>query len=184
MYQKLFYVSVILLICLSLLLFACGQASPPPSAATVLTAMQAAMEDTVPPPPDGKCYDRSASPDASSYLGDTLISALYGETARGLLVPEIDGTSAAVGDAAIFLSVAPHPGELAVLRCSDARGTTTAAGICRARLDLIRRAWAGTEYEALTARAVVTVEDSFVLLIVAEDPEAVIDAARRAIRAT
>ncbi len=171
-----------LALCLSALLAfsltACGHAdAPPPTAEQVLSAMQTAME-AAGGAPDGRMYSRQASPDSRDYLGDTLLSALYGEAARGLLTVGVDGTAPAVGDAAIFLSTAPHPAELAVFRCSDARGVTTAAKLCRARLDLIRRAWDDTAYAALVARGTVTVEGSYVLLIVAEDPDTALYAAR------
>ncbi len=156
--------------------------APPPSASAVLCAMQTAMDASVPKPPDGRHYNRALPADHPDYLTDTLLSALYGEAARGLLTVGEDGSAAAVGDVAFFLSMSPHPCEVAVFRCSDARGSTTAAKLCRARLEIIRHAWSGTTYEGMVTRAAVSVEGSYVLLVVAEDPESVIEAARRLIR--
>ncbi len=175
----------VLAFCLSAALLpslsACGRTDvPPPTAAEVLAVMQTAMESAG-GAPDGQSYSRAAPSDTRAYLGDTLLSALYGEAARGLLVSETEGAAPAVGDVAIFLSLAPHPAELAVFRCSDARGVTTAAKLCRARLDLVCRTWDDTAYADLVARATVTVEGSYVLLIVADDPAAVTNAARRLI---
>ena len=189
-----------LLICLILLslvmptLPACGgRTAPPPAAAAVLEAMQAAMRDSAQTLPDGLIYTRAAEAGDPAHLSDTLFSALFGEAARGLLggdaKGDAEGTEGAeaaegappIGDAAIFLSVAPYPCELAVLRCSDTRSILSVAGLCRGRLDTVARAYAGGEWADVAARGVVAVEGSFVLLVISEDPEAVLAGARRAI---
>ncbi len=155
----------------ALALSACGRGTPPPSAAEVLASMQAAMRASAQALPDGRVYTRAVAPTDPAYLSDTLLSALYGEAARGLLSADAVAEGVApINDAAIFLSESPHPCELAVFRCSDARGTATAAKLCRARLEAIRRAWAGTEHEELVERGAVVVEGAFVMLVVAEDP--------------
>lgn len=163
-----------------------GHDAPPPAAVEVLAGMQSAVLSL----PSGVVYARTYPADHPSYLTGTLLSALYGEAARGIAEAGTDsgtGDSTAeqtvppVNDAALFLPLAMHPCELAVFRCSDARATATAAGLCRARLDEIRNAWEGTEWAALTERGCVAVEGSFVLLVVADDPQAVLDAARRVI---
>ncbi len=160
-----------------------GRGEAPLPASDVLAAMRAAVRDL----PDGVLYHRAALPDDPQYLTDTLLSALYGEAARGIAVapgagtPGID-TTAPVNDIALFLSVAPQPVELAVFRCSDVRGTATAAKLCRARLEIIRHAWAGSEWAGMAEGAVVTVEGSYVLLVVAEDPDQVVAAARAVLR--
>ncbi len=162
-----------------------GRDTPPPSAATVLVAMQTAMLESAQTLPDGASYTRSAASTDPAYLTDTLLSALYGEAARGVAMAPNDAADTAtapVNDAAIFLSTAPHPCELAVFRCSDARGTATAAKLCRARLEVIRHAWAESAWTSVTEQAVVAVEGSYVLLVVAEDPARVLDGARAAIR--
>lgn len=177
---------------LALLLVSCGEETPPPSADTVLSAMQASMTETAQTLPDGLTYTRATPEGYPTYLSDTLFSALYGEAARGLLTADetaggtadeaSDGGSVPpVNDAAIFLSVAPYPCELAVFRCSDTRTAATVAGICRARLDTVSRGYKGGEWEAVAQGGRVVVEGCFVLLAVAEDPEAVLEAARRVI---
>ncbi len=182
-----------LLLALIFSLFGCGKSAPPTPAADVL----AAMVETLGTSHTTRTYTRASDPQGGDYLSDTLFSALFGEASRGLLGG--DGTApadsggatgtaagtaavpAAIGDAAVCLSLSPTPVELAVFRCSDARGTTTAAGIAQARLDTVRAAWVGTEWEALTRDGRVAVVGSYVLLIIAENPDAALSAARRAI---
>ncbi len=169
-------------------LSACGPSAPPPPASTVLAAMQAA-DPTLPP---GAIYDRAAPVDAPVYPTDTLLTALYGSavetlilgknTASATVSPPRETVAQPQVDLAFFLAQALHPGEMAVFRCSDARTVTAAATLARTRLDAIRRAWADSEYAALVDRGVVAVEGSYVLLVVAEDPESILTAARRAIK--
>lgn len=164
------------LLCLGLT--ACGgKQAPPPEAMAVLTAMQSAMISAATPIPDGLIYTRAVPPTDPTYLTDPLFSALYGEAARGLLSAESEGESPAVGDAALFLSVAPYPCELAVFRCSDIRTASTVAGLCRGRLDTVSRGYAGSEWQAVAEGGRVVVEGCYVLLVIAEDTEAGVDKA-------
>ncbi len=184
---------LLLLLCLSVValsvtLSSCGRDAPPPSAAEVLAAMCAA-DSTL---PAGATYDRAAPVDAPVYPTDTLLTALYGSAVETLILgkttvtatvsPPRETVAQPQVDLAFFLAQALHPGEMAVFRCSDARTATAAAALCRTRLDTIRRAWADTEQSALTERGVVAVEGNYVFLVVTEDPDAVLGAARRAIR--
>lgn len=163
-----------------LLLTSCVKSTaPPPAAADILTVMQTAMADTAQPLPDGLTYTRTAPSSDPAYLTDTLFSALYGEAARGLLAgDDTNGTVPAVGDVAMFLSIAPYPCELAVFRCSDIRTASTVAGLCRGRLDTVARGYAGSEWEAVAARGRVAVEGCYVFLVIAEDPGAVLERGR------
>lgn len=171
---------------LLLFLTACTRReTPPPSALTVLEVMQAAMTDTAQTLPDGLIYHRGTPADGEtpgvSHLTDTFLSALYGEAARGLLDGDGTGT-AALGDAAIFLSVAPYPCELAVFRCADIRSAATVAGLCRGRLDTVARGYTGSEWQSVAERGRVAVEGCYVFLAMAEDPDAVLDRATRMVR--
>ena len=162
-------------VCLLLSVCGCsagGRSAPPPSAAEVLGRMQAAMRDTAQPLPDGLFYTRGVPPTDPSYLSDTLLSALLGEAAPPLTVD--DGEPAPLGDVAVYLSGTAYPAELFVLRCSDARGTATAAKLCRTRLDILRRTYAATEWADLVERGTVAVQGSYVCLVVADDPQTVI----------
>ncbi len=156
-----------------------GNRTPPAAAAAILQGMCETRADA--DPHSVATYLRSSSPDGGNYLSDTLFSALYGEAARGLLSGTAD-TPAAINDAAICLSVAPTPVELAVFRCSDERGLATAVGLCQSRLDTVRAAWVGTEWETLTESGCVAVEGSCVLLVILPNPDRAVDAARRIIR--
>ena len=166
----------------ALLLPACGREAPPPAASEVLAAMESAMDATVQNRPEGAVYHRALPPDAPAYLSDTLFSALYGEAARGLLTAEEGGTYRAVNDAALLLSVAPYPCELAVFRCSDTRAAATVAGLCRGRLDTLARGFAGSEWADTAAGGQIAVEGCFVLMALTEDPASVLEAARQCLK--
>lgn len=173
-------VRVMILLLLSVsLLAACGKA-PPPSAAEVLEVMTAEMERTAQPHPDGVIYHRAAPHDSPDYLTDSLLSALYGEAARGLLEGE-DGT-AAIGDGAIYLSLSAYPCELAVFRCADPATAATVLRLCRERMDTVARGHAGGEWEETAGRGQAETVGGYVLLVIAEDPAAVLAAARRLLR--
>ena len=171
----------IFVLLLSCFLSSCGRGrtSLPPTASEVLAAMTAAMADTAQPLPDGLTYTRSADPAGREYLTDTLFSALYGEAARGLLAPDGGGGAAPIGDAALYLSLSAYPCELAVFRCSDLRTAATVAGLCRGRLDTVAAGHGDSEWAGIASNGRVAVEGCYVLLAVAEDPGAVLEAARR-----
>ena len=171
-----------LLLILVLLSSSCGrQTSPPPAAEAVLAAMREVMARTAQPLPDGLLYSRAAASDTPEYLTDTFFTALYGRAAEGLLAAVEGGDpTPAVGDAAMLLSVAPYPCELAVFRCSDTDAVPTVVSLCRGRLDTVVRGFAGTEWES-AARGVVVAEGCFVLLVISEDPQAVADGALAAL---
>ena len=142
------------------------------------------------------------------YLTGTLFAALYGPTGRGWLgADSIDRTDPANGgtaspaptqanraesaaeavptliqDGAVFLSTVMHPFELGVFRCADLDGALSVAALCQTRLDTLRTTWQDSDYAVCVERAVVTVEGCYVLFIVADDPEPLLEAARRAIR--
>ena len=147
------------------------------SAEFVLDAMRGSDGGGV----SGILRTRSASPDEPDYLTDALLAALYGEAARGWLGDGVDAAPL-VNDAALLLPASKHPYELAVFRCSDARGTTNAAAVCRARLDAIRNTWQGSAWTNELDGAIVAIEREYVLLIVAPDANTVLETARRTIR--
>lgn len=153
----------------------CARRSPglPATAGAVLSVMLDAVRDGV--APDGEVYDGTEQ--------KTLVSALYGDCSRDWFSSDGE-TPATVDDVAMFLPCAMHPMELAVFRCPDAtRGATDVAAACRARLSVIQNAWQDTEYAVWMEAATVAVEGQFVILIVYDDPDVVLRAARAAIRA-
>ncbi len=166
----------------TVLLCACGRTAPPPSAMELLAVMQTAMTETAQPLPDGLTYTRALPPNDRAYLTDPLFSALYGEAARGLLEETDPAGVPVVGDTAVFLSVAPYPCELAVFRCSDIRTAATVAGLCRGRLDTVARGFAESEWETTANRGQVAVEGCYVFLVISEDPAAVLERVREALR--
>lgn len=158
------------------LLPACRSSSPPPDAQTILTSMQ-----SIGTWPTGRVYSRSAAPDSADYLSDDLFSALFGPAVRGWLSEDEDGTPPPLSDAALFLSAAPHPAEIAVLRCTDMSAALSAVAICRDRLDLLRRTWADTAYAAWADAGVVTITGNYVLLAVTPEAEEVLRAGVHAV---
>lgn len=162
----------------------CGiQERIPASADAVLKAMLSAAGEY----PHGRLRNTSSASDTPEYLTTELLSSLYGEATRQWCHETSDGGKDIVDDAAIYLSEAPHPFEMAVFRCTDegdlSGGMGSVLGICSSRLDLIRNAWKGTDYATLTEGAVVAFYGQFVLLIVAEETEDILQAAENAIRA-
>lgn len=141
---------------------------PPPTAREVLTAMQ---EAAVLPP--GEVYDSTAEFGAADTLADPLLAALYGSAARGWA-----GEDSPVAEAALFLSSRPEPAELAVFSCRDTAAALSVAAVCRERLSLLQRTWAGTDYAARVEEGEVTVAGNFVLLVVSPDTKEVLRAAR------
>lgn len=160
----------------------CGRDLPPPAAADVLNAMRTAADRL----PAGTVYDRQADPAGEGYLDGVLFSALYGPAARDCFDGGQDAdrrpTAPLAADGALFLSAVPHPAELAVLRCSDRASALSAAALCRERLEVLRTAWAGTDYAAWTEAGDITVADGFVLLAVCPDADRVLRAGIRAVR--
>ena len=165
-----------LLLCL--LLTACRASLPPPGAAELLSIMQTAMTDTAQLLPEGLIYTRAAPEGTPGHLSDTLLSALYGEAARGILDTAEGG---GVEDVALFLSVSSYPCELAVFRCTDTRTAADVAALCRGRLDLVERGFAGSPWQAVAAGGRVSVEGCFVFLVIAEDAARVTERAAEAV---
>ena len=115
-----------------------------------------------------------------------LFSALYGPAARNCFDggQDADGqpTAPLASDGALFLSAVPHPAELAVLQCPDRASALSVAALCRARLEGLRSAWAGTDYAAWAEAGDVTVADGFVLFAVCPDADRVLRAGSDAVR--
>ncbi len=168
------------LLAASLILLTCACAKrnqPPVSAETVLQAM---LDGTT--PPDGRFLSLTSA-DKSKRLSADLLTALYGTPASKWYQ---SGAYSVVNDGAIYLSEVMHPFELAVFRCINegdvSGGMASVLGVCSTRLETIRAAWQGSDYEVYVQNAVVTYCDGYVLLVVAEDPDAVVKAAEKVIR--
>ncbi len=164
-------------LCLLFSAAGCRRDRPPAPADAVLLA----MADTLGTGHTGKIYTRASNPEGGEFLSETLFSALFGEAARGLL-RGTENAPPAINDAALYLSVSPTPVELAVFRCSDMRGTATAEGLARTRLDSLRNAWRDTDWADMTESGTVIVSGNYVLLILAPNPDRAEAAAGRVIR--
>ncbi len=171
------------LICLlligSFILFSCGCQShliPLVSASDVLKAMLAVAH-----PIDGKEY-QMLTEDHTKQISDELLKALYGEEAAALWTRD----SAAVDDGAIYLAEVMHPYELAVFRCVSEEdiwnGSQGVLGICATRLEAVKKAWQGSEYESVATQGTVTYCGNYVILVIAEDAESIVSAAKRKIK--
>ena len=168
------------LLAASLILLTCACAKrnqPPVSAEAVLQAMLSEIN-----PPDGRLMSLTSA-DESKRLSAELLTALYGAPASTWYQ---GGAYSVVNDGAIYLSEVMHPFELAVFRCINegdvSGGMASVLGVCSARLDTIRTAWQGSDYEAYVQNAVVTYYGGYVFLVVAEDPETVVKAAIKSIK--
>lgn len=148
--------------------------------------MQSAAADL----PAGQVFSRRADPAGADHLSDTLFAALFGPAARGWLADASDvsdpdqtgvsSTGAIIQDAALFLSVAPHPAELVVLRCTDSVSALSAAALCRERLSTLCVMWDDTAYAAWVEGGQVTVSGTFVLFAVSPEAD---DILRTGVRA-
>ena len=171
MWLRLLWAAVAVATCVTAVGCARREVRPPATAEEVLSAMLDAVREEV--APDGEVY--------GGVEQGTLVSALYGEGSRGWLqgdgesLPTVDGV-------AMFLPCAMHPMEIAVFRCpDDTRGTADVAAACLARLSVIENAWRDSEYTAWTEMATVAVEGQFVILVVYDDPDVLLRAARTVI---
>jgi len=122
----------------------------------------------------------------SEMIGDpdkkALLTALYGELAAAWF----DGEKQPILDeGCLFLSETQHPFEVAVFRCiheGDVQGgSSSVLGICAQRKAYITDAWQGSEYEDVTAGAVVTCIGAYVILAVSKDTDTAIRAAEKLI---
>ena len=169
---------ICLLLTGSLILFCCAcqeRSIPNVTSADVLKAMlsEAAVID-------GKLYQMRTG-DESERISEELFKALYGETAVSIW----KRSDTTVEDGAIYLSEIMHPFELAVFRCigeDEMWGDAGVIGICASRLESIKKAWKGSAYEKIADQGIVTYCETYVLLVIAEDAESIINAAKRRIR--
>lgn len=162
----------LLLICHSL--SACGGRTPVPVPAdTVLSEMLLSVTA-----PDG-CIRALNAPSDTQKLSLDLLAALYGGAVYSWY--EAEGY-APIDDCAVYISEVIHPFELGVFRCKDEGELTSVLGLCAARLDVIKRTWQGSAYEAYVQNAVVTCSGAYVLLVVSDDPETIVKAAKGAMR--
>lgn len=173
-------------VCLTTLC-ACG----PRNAATalsVVTAMTAADTNC----PAGDVYlladslslQQLSSCDPSDTMlrvaDDSLLSAAFG-SADALNEGLWQCSSQAIDDGALRFATAASPCEWIVFHCVSRSDTTAVADLFLHRLELLRRQYRGSDDEALLAHAQVVVIGKYVLLIVSNDPEGAIEAAKHAI---
>jgi len=171
---------ICILLATSLILLSCActkKQAPPISAETVLQVMLAADDH-----PSGRLLSLAA-PDEGKQLTEPLLVALYGAAASKWYHSD---EFRVIDSGGVYLSEVLHPFEIAVFRCVDQRdttgGLTSVMGICSARLDMIKQSWQGSAYGTMVENALVTCCGNYVILIVAEDPEPMLRAARSIIK--
>lgn len=125
--------------------------------------------------PAGVIYHTGAGEGEAGYFSDSLCAAFYGD---GEAPPEW----ASVAEFAIFQSTAATPTELAVFRTSSRAEAKEVAEMCTRRLWVLRRFYAGSEYEAYAFGGSVTVFGKYVVSVVSSDVETAVDEARAALR--
>lgn len=168
------------LLTVSLILLTCAcsmKKRPPATALEVLTAMLNATT-----PSEGRIRTLTAETE-TQRLPTELLTALYGSTAEKWFEA---GEGSLIDDGAVYLSEVMHPFEMAVFRCIDqgdvSGGMASILGVCASRLEIIKAAWQGSDYDTFVQNATVTYCGSYVILVVAEDPEPIIKAAKKVIK--
>ena len=97
-----------------------------------------------------------------------VLSAAFGRSATSDIW---ELSEALIDDGALRFSTTASPCEFIVLRCINRSDTDELAALLLQRLELLRQQYRATEYEALVARARVTVIGKYVVLAVCTDPE-------------
>lgn len=170
---------VMLAVTVAVAMTGCGHPGPPPSAASVLEAV---LEKGGEGWPKGQIHTLEAEEGTPAHLTASLVSALYGEAARGWFTSPEAGGSWPVTDAALFLSTVMHPGEAAVFRCADSDGASSVAKVCRARLEDVKNHWRDSQYAPWTAGGEVVMVGTYVIMVIAVDPAPMVAAARQTVR--
>ena len=119
--------------------------------------------------PDGVLYDSAAEEGSDGYCSASLRQYLYGEAA--------EETFALVEEYAVYVSSFILPIEMAVFRCYSATDAHRVEAMCLNRGETLRIALRGTELEALSDSVRVLCRGRYVVMILAENAEAVEDTA-------
>lgn len=112
--------------------------------------------------PDGECYVFGS--EQGTALSDGEREDLYGA--------DSDGIFAAVEEYAIYVSSFPVPCELAVFRCYGRNDAHRVAAMCMERVEMLRVALRGSEWESWVGEARILCRGRMVVMIVGEDAEA------------
>ena len=178
----------LVLILSSLSLCACVQ-SHGTTALSVVTSMTAAE----PGCPAGDVYlladslslqqltAEDFSPTTLRVADDSVLRAAFGSVGNSLGEGLWQCSSQTVDDGALRFATASSPCEWIVFHCVSRSDTTAVADLFLHRLELLRRQYRGTDDEVLLAHAQVVVMGKYVLLVVSNDPEGALEAARRAL---
>lgn len=154
------------LLCVVLLFgVSCGRSSF--SVAEILLRLEDAAEEL----PAGERYYSGVEEGYEGALPSALRDALYGEESE-----EIFET---VEEYAMYLSSAAKPAQIAVFRCYSATDAHRVTLMCMERIELLRVALRGTEWEAFVGGAVVTCRGRDVLLCVTDSPRSMEQQANR-----
>lgn len=155
-----------LLLTLTLSVVAVGCARSAPDAGALLSAM---LEETR-PLPSGACYRLLAAQGEEGYASAELLAALFGEGSTPVALD-------AVEDGAFYLSFT-QPYEIGVFLCKSAGRTREVAEMCLHRLSRLRSYYSAHGDES--AEGCVRVFGRWVILCFSHDPDAILQAFRRA----
>lgn len=143
-----------------------GCAPKSPSASVRLSAM---LEETR-PLPSGACYRLLAAQGEEGYASAELLAALFGEGSTPVALD-------AVEDGAFYLSFT-QPYEIGVFLCKSTGRTREVAEMCLHRLSRLRSYYSARGDES--AEGCVRVFGRWVILCFSHDPDAILQAFRRA----
>jgi hypothetical protein len=188
-YRKLTTNLVILFLLLfSMLPLFCGCAPRQPTGTLeVLNAMLAAA---TPPASDVYLLPRANTadiPEGNVRIADAaLLLAAFGNDESGIsqdASKQIWELSPFVTEEGVMcFPTAASPSEYIVLRCISRSDTDAVAALLLQRLDALRREYQGSDVQQLVENGRVVVIEKYVLLIVSDDPQRDLIAARQAIR--
>ncbi len=112
-----------------------------------------------------------------------LLSAAFSPEYSKSEQPEIWQLSQGISDGGAFrFGTTASPEEYIVIRCVSRADTGEVARLLLGRLNALQKQYRGTQEQPITEKGQVVVIGKYVLLILASDTEAAIDAARRIIR--
>ena len=124
--------------------------------------------------PAGSTYLSQAEEGEENYLSPDTASALYGARALEEKLPLVE-------EYAIYLA-ASAPCEIAVFKCRSRSDTDGVAEMCLERADALGALMKGTALDGLYGQARVTKHKKYVVMILCEDHERALDAARTALK--
>ena len=159
---------IIALLLLCTVFCSCARAQTP--CKDILNEIMYARDDL----PDGNIYVSGEEEGSERYLSPQLIRTMYGDGADELF--EL------LEDHAIYVSSFASPCEIAIFRCYSSSDTYRIETMCISRIDELRVALRGTEFEELCDSAITEIHGRYVLAVISKDSSTIISEAEKLIR--